>query len=99
MSSRQPHSNHTLKTPYLLASFRNNLLRLNLPGQMNSHFWRSSLTFAPHLKPVQLRRGNVQLTVKASRGRVTPQILDQGLLATPTNGGRLQREPCVRPGR
>jgi hypothetical protein len=51
-----PHSSHPLKTQYLLASFRNNLLPLNLPGQMNSHFWRRpSLTFSPHLKPVQLR--------------------------------------------
>jgi len=92
-------SSHTLKTQYLLASFRNNLLPLNLPSLMNSNFWRYSLTSPPHLKPIQFRHGNVQLTVKASRGRVTPQILDQGLLATPTNGGRLQREPCVRPGR
>ncbi len=54
-----PHSSHPLKTQYLLASFRNNLLPLNLPGQMNSHFWRSSLTSPPHLKPVQLRHGAV----------------------------------------
>jgi len=51
-----PHLSHPLKMQYLLASFRNNLLRPNLPGQMNSDFWRRpSLTFSPHLKPVQLR--------------------------------------------
>jgi hypothetical protein len=33
---------------------------LNLPGLMNSHFWRPILASSPHLKRLQLHHGAVQ---------------------------------------
>jgi hypothetical protein len=38
---------------------------------MNSNFWRASLTFPPHLKPLQLRDGAIQVTLEMSLVRAS----------------------------
>jgi hypothetical protein len=39
---------------------------LILPGQMNSYFWGPILASLPHLRPVQLGHGAVQVTLEVS---------------------------------